>query len=227
MQGLGDFFCIMERDFLGLSDEEDLHGDGRWETREIIVLGEVPINMFDGGPVDRKSSEGGVMPIPYMLFLAWHDLNAELTIGETDERKNTGFMNNRLRALGVRETMRDRYMTVPFGVDTCHLTAEELPVNGGVIPLIDSNIIMDHLMEDRVLNEGFWEVNADVYAKDKILVSVLAEETVFAAGEGEFAEEAFGVREADGDGRELPAEKAGIEVVKTGLYVRDSGGQLN
>ena len=28
MQGLGDFFCIMERDFLGLSDEEDLHGDG-------------------------------------------------------------------------------------------------------------------------------------------------------------------------------------------------------
>ena len=224
MQGLGDFFCIMERDFLGLSDEEDLHGDGRWETREIIVLGEVPINMFDGGPVDRKSSEGGVMPIPYMLFLAWHDLNAELTIGETDERNNTSFMNDRLRALGVRETMRDRYMTVPFGVDTCHLTAEELPVNGGVIPLIDSNIIMDHLMENSVLNEGFWEVNADVYAKDKILVAVLAEETVFAAGEGEFAEEAFGVREADGDGRELPAEKAGIEVVKAGLYVRDSGG---
>ena len=224
MQGLGDFFCIMERDFLGLSDEEDLHGDGRWETREIIVLGEVPIDLRNGGAVVRKGSEGGVMPIVHMLRLAGHDLNAELTIGETDERNNTSFMNDRLRALGVRETMRDRYMTVPFGVDTCHLTAEELPVNGGVIPLIDSNIIMDHLMEDRVLNEGFWEVNADVYAKDKILVSVLAEETVFAAGEGEFAEEAFGVREADGDGRKLSAEKAGIEVVKAGLYVRDSGG---
>ncbi len=79
-------------------------------------------------------------------------------------------------------------------------------------------------MEDRVLNEGFWEVNADVYAKDKILVAVLAEETLLAAGEGEFAEEAFGVGEADRDRRELPAEKAGIEVVKTGLYVRDSGG---
>jgi len=224
MQGLGDFFCIMERDFLGLSDEEDLHGDGRWETREIIVLGEVPIDLRNGGAVVRKSSEGGAMPIVHMLRLAGHDLNAELTIGETDERKNTGFMNNRLRALGVRETMRDRYMTVPFGVDSRHLTAEELPVNGGVIPLINSDIKMDHLMEDRVLNEGFGEVNADVYAKDKILVAVLAEETVFAAGEGEFAEEAFGVREADGDGRELPAEKAGIEVVKTGLYVRDSGG---
>ena len=224
MQGLGDFFCIMERDFLGLSDEEDLHGDGRWETREIIVLGEVPINMFDGGAVVRKGSEGGVMPIPYMLVLAGHDLNAELTIGETDERNNTGFMDDRLCSLGVRKTMRDRYMTVPFGVDTCHLKAEELPVNGGVIPLIDSNIIMDHLMEDRVLNEAFGEVYADVYAKDKILVSVLAEETLLAAGKGEFAEEAFGVGEADGDGRKLSAEKAGIEVVKAGLYVRDSGG---
>ena len=132
MQGLCDFFCIMERDFLGLSDEEDLHGDGRWETREIIVLGEVPINMFDGGPVDRKSSEGGVMPIPYMLVLAGHDLDANLPIGETDERNNTGFMNDRLRALGVRKTMRDRYMTVSFGVDSRHLTAEELPVNGGI-----------------------------------------------------------------------------------------------
>ena len=224
MQGLGDFFCIMERDFLGLSDEEDLHGDGRWETREIIVLGEVPIDLRNGGAVVRKGSEGGAMPIVHMLRLAGHDLNAELTIGETNDSYNTGFMDDRLCSLGVRKTMGDRDMTVSFGVDTCHLTAEELPVNGGVIPLIDSNIIMDHLMEDRVLNEGFWEVNADVYAKDKILVAVLAEETVFAAGEGEFAEEAFGVGEADGDGRKRPTEKAGVEVFKAGLYVRDSGG---
>ena len=94
MQGLGDFFFIMERDFLGLSDEEDLHGDGRWETREIIVLGEVPIDMRNGGAVVRKGSEGGVMPIPNMLGLAGHDLDANLPIGETDERDNTGFMNN-------------------------------------------------------------------------------------------------------------------------------------
>ena len=224
MQGLGDFFCIMERDFLGLSDEEDLHGDGRWETREIIVLGEVPIDLRNGGAVVRKGSEGGAMPIVHMLRLAGHDLNAELTIGETNDSYNTGFMDDRLCSLGVRKTMGDRDMTVSFGVDTCHLTAEELPVNGGVIPLINSDIKMDHLMEDRVLNEGFGEVNADVYAKDKILVAVLAEETVFAAGEGEFAEEAFGVGEADGDGRKRPTEKAGVEVFKAGLYVRDSGG---
>lgn len=115
-------------------------------------------------------------------------------------------------------------MTVAFGVDTCHLMAEELPVNGGVIPLIDSNIIMNHLMEDRVLDERFGKVYADVDTEDEVFIAVLAEETVFAAGEGEFAEEAFGVGEADGDGRELSAEKAGIEVVKAGLYVRDSGG---
>ena len=132
MQGLGDFFRIMERDFLGLSDEEDLHGDGRWETREIIVLGEVPIDLRNGGAVVRKGSEGGAMPIVHMLRLAGYDLNAELTIGETDERNNTGFMNDRLRALGVRKTMGDRDMTVPFSVDSRHLTAEELAVRGGV-----------------------------------------------------------------------------------------------
>ena len=132
MQGLGDFFCIMERDFLGLSDEEDLHGDRRWETREIIVLGDVPIDLRNGGAVVRKGSEGGAMPIVHMLRLAGHDLNAELTIGETDERNNTGFMDDRLCSLVVRETMRDRYMTVSFGVDSRHLTAEELPVNGGI-----------------------------------------------------------------------------------------------
>ena len=224
MQGLGDFFCIMERDFLGLSDEEDLHGDRRWETREIIVLGDVPIDLRNGGAVVRKGSEGGAMPIVHMLRLAGHDLNAELTIGETDERNNTGFMNDRLCSLVVRETMRDRYMTVSFGVDSRHLTAEELPVNGGVITLIDSNIIMNHLMEDRVLDERFGKVYADVDTEDEVFIAVLAEETVFAAGEGEFAEEAFGVREADGDGRKRPTEKAGSEVVKTGLYVRDSGG---
>ena len=132
MQGLGDFFCIMERDFLGLSDEEDLHGDGRWETREIIVLGEVPIDLRNGGAVVRKGSEGGAMPIVHMLRLAGHDLNAELTIGETNDSYNTGFMDDRLCSLGVRKTMGDRDMTVSFGVDTCHLTAEELPVSGGV-----------------------------------------------------------------------------------------------
>ena len=132
MQGLGDFFCIMERDFLGLSDEEDLHGDGRWETREIIVLGEVPIDLRNVGAVVRKGSEGDAMPIVHMLRLAGHDLNAELTIGETDERNNTGFMDDRLSSLVVRETMRDRYMTVPFGVYSRHFAAEELAVRGGV-----------------------------------------------------------------------------------------------
>ena len=94
MQGLCDFFCIMERDFLGLSDEEDLHGDGRWETSEIIVLGEVPIDLRNVGAVVCKGSEGGAMPIVHMLRLAGHDLDANLPIGETDERDNTGFMNN-------------------------------------------------------------------------------------------------------------------------------------
>ena len=82
-------------------------------------------------------------------------------------------------------------------------------------------------MEDRVLDERFGKVYADVDTEDEVFIAVLAEETLLAAGKGEFAEEAFGVGEADGYGRKRPTEKAGVEVVKAGLYVRDSGGQLN
>ena len=52
---------------------------------------------------------------------------------------------------------------------------------------------MDHLMEDRVLDERFGKVYADVDTEDEVFIAVLAEEALFAAGESDFAEEAFGV----------------------------------
>ena len=45
-------------------------------------------------------------------------------------------------------------------------------------------------------------------------------------GEGEFAEESAGMGKLDGNGRERPAEKAGVEVVKAGLDVRERGEHL-
>ena len=42
--------------------------------------------------------------------------------------------------------------------------------------LIDRDIIMDHLMEDGVLDEVFGEVDARVDAEDEVLVSDRSEE---------------------------------------------------
>ena len=46
-------------------------------------------------------------------------------------------------------------MTVSFGINPLHLGAEEFAVCRGVTELVDGDVIMDHLMEDRVLDELF------------------------------------------------------------------------
>ncbi len=57
-------------------------------------------------------------------------------------------------------------MPVAIGIDARHLTAKEPAVRGCVTKLIDRDIIMDHLMEDGVLDEVFGEVDARVDAED-------------------------------------------------------------
>ena len=174
----------------------------------------------------RKNAEGFAMPGANMLRLVRHDLNPYSTIGELNDSKSASLMDERLSPLIVRETMRDGDMSIAFRIDTRHLAAKELAVGGGVTKLVDRNEIMDHLMEDGILNEFFWQVDADVDAEDEIFVAVATEKALFAAGEGEFAEETFGVGEADGDRRALPAEEAGVVLVKTGLYVRNRWDQF-
>lgn len=53
------------------------------------------------------------------------------------------------------QAVRDSDMTIPLGVDALHLPAEEFAVGGGVVELVDGDVIMNHLMEDGILNEFF------------------------------------------------------------------------
>ena len=101
-------------------------------------------------------------------------------------------------------------MPVAIGIDARHLAAKEPAVGGGVAKLIDRDIIMDHLMEDGVLDEVF---------------SDRSEEPRAAAGKGHFAEEGARVREFDRDRRQGRSKETGVELIKAGLYVRDGGGQ--
>ena len=112
-------------------------------------------------------------------------------------------------------------MTGSFGVDTLHLLTEKATVGGGVAELIDSDVIMDHLMENGIFDEGFGQVNAGVDTENKVLVPGRAEEPGAMFGEGEFAEESAGMGELDRDRRERPAEEACVVFVKAGLDVGD------
>ena len=117
-------------------------------------------------------------------------------------------------------------MAVAFRIDARHLTAEELPVRGSVTELVDGDVVMDHLMKDGVLDECFRQVDAGVDAEDKVLVSVASKESLLAPDKGEFAEEALRVGEFDRNRRKRTAKETGVEVVKTGLDVRNRWFQI-
>ena len=135
------------------------------------------------------------------------------------------FFRIEFEKLLLGEAVRDGYMSVTVGIDARHLAAEEPAVGGGVAKLIDRDIIMDHLMEDGVLDEVFREVDARVDAEDEVLVSDRSEEPRAAAGKGHFAEEGARVREFDRDRRQGRSKETGVELIKAGLYVWDRRGQ--
>ena len=230
--------CSCERYLCRILNQIDLQGNGRRETGKIIVIREEPLDIDDfwlasGGPIE--SSESSAMPVLNMVRSVGNYLDARPTVSETDESNSTRLMNNSLRALLIRKAMRYGNMTISLGIDTRHLTAEELSMGGSVPKPVDGDIIMNHLMDDGILNEFFGQVNAGIDAKDEVLVAAAlsrrsrAEQPCgkrrLAACEGEFAEEALGVREPDGHRRESTAEKTGVVLVKTGLYVRDRRNQ--
>ena len=116
-------------------------------------------------------------------------------------------------------------MTVAFGVDALHLPAEEFAMRRGVMELIDSDIVMNHLMEDGILNELLGHIKTGVDAEDKMVIGPRTEEPFAMFDEGEFAEESAGIGEFNRDRRQGTAEKAGIELIKTGLDVINRGDQ--
>lgn len=67
-------------------------------------------------------------------------------------------------------------MTVAFGVDTLHLLAKKAAVGRGVAEVVESDVIMDHLMENGILHQLFGQIKAGIDTEDEILVSNGAEE---------------------------------------------------
>ena len=132
--------------------------------------------------VDREASLSHFVPIPDVLLLGRNDIDTGFAVRESDDSEDAGLVNDSLRFFGVREAVGDCDVAVTFGIDTRHLAAEELTVNGGVAELVDSDVIMNHLMEDGVFDESFGKVDTNVDTEDEVFVAVSAEEALLAAG---------------------------------------------
>ena len=137
------------------------------------------------------------------------------------------FFRIEFEKLLLGEAVRDGYMSVAIGIDARHLAAEEPAVRGGVAKLIDRDIIMNHLMENGVLDEVFGQVDASVDTQNEVLVARRAKEPGAMLGKGQFAEERAGMGELDRDRRQGASKETGVELVKAGLYVRDRRGHVN
>ena len=175
---------------------------------------------------DREASLRHFMPVGDMLGIVRDHFDAGLAVGEMHEGEDAGFMDDGLGFFGFGEAVRDGDVAVAFSVDTRHLAAEELAVCGGVAELVDGDEVMDHLMDDGVLDEVFRQINAGIDAENKVLILIAAKQTLLAASEGDFAQKAFGVGQSNRYRRKLPTKEAGVVVVEARLYVRDGGDQL-
>ena len=80
------------------------------------------------------------------------------------------FFGIEFEELVLGEAIRDGYMAVAFGVDTLHLAAEKAAVGRGITELVDSDIVMNHLMEDGIFDKVFGQVDTGIDTEDEVIV---------------------------------------------------------
>ena len=180
-------------------------------------VGIVRLAPFDA--VDGEMTHGHLMPVADMFFLIGHDLHAQLSIRKMYDRHRAFLMDRGLRFLRFIEAMGDGNMPMPLFVDTHHFCTKKTTVRRGVFPLIDSDIVMNHLVQDRVLHQVFRQVNPYIDAQHKILISVPAEEALPLAYKRHFSQESFRMTELNRQGRQRPIKILPVVLLKSRLYV--------
>jgi len=88
-----------------------------------------------------------------------------------------------------------------------------------VVKLINRYIIMNHLMQNRILDERLRQVNPRVDAEGEIFVPVTPEKALPAPHKSNLAEKAFGMTQFNRNRRQRATEKPGVVLIKTRLYV--------
>ena len=116
-------------------------------------------------------------------------------------------------------------MPVSLLVDPLHLTAEELAVRGGVTQMVHGDVIMNHLMENRILDEFFGKIETRVDPEFEVRVPPFAKEPCPMLDKRHLSKERTGIGELDRYRRQRSVEITDVILVKTGLYVINRGNQ--
>ena len=116
-------------------------------------------------------------------------------------------------------------MPVSLLVDPLHLTAEELAVRGGITQMVHGDVIMNHLVQDCVLQQLFRQVETCVDTQFEVRVPPFAKEPCPMLDKRHLSKESTGIGELDRYRRQRSVEITDVILVKTGLYVIDRGNQ--
>ena len=116
-------------------------------------------------------------------------------------------------------------MPVSLLVDPLHLTAEELAVRGGITQMVHGDVIMNHLVQDCVLQQIFGQVETCVDTQFEVRVPPFAKEPCPMLDKRHLSKERTGIGELDRYRRQRSVEITDVILVKTGLYVINRGNQ--
>ena len=110
-------------------------------------VGEVPSEILNG-----KMSKRSAMETQDMRHLLRYHLNTHVAVLEICHADHTRLsFPLRLLALLGREAMGNTDMP-PLSIQASHLRSEKATMRGGVLQLVDRDIIMNHLVENDVLH---------------------------------------------------------------------------
>ena len=158
---------------VGGIDALDAGAHGNGEEGEERIDGEIPGDGCDEWGRGETSVHG-----ENALLDARDGFDVVVAVGhgEDGEDARTGLRADDLQAFFAGGAVGDSQVATETGVDVIHHLPESSAVGGGVVDLIVSDVVVDHLMDDGVLEFGFIEIEALAYTQPEIREMLLAKE---------------------------------------------------
>ena len=166
---------VVERESMWVFDNTDTQGGRGREAPEEWVGTLIPLyrlnDILCGHEARSKTIQSQLIPLCDMCLR--NDLNAHFAVCERDECEEPLFVHNRLQFFLFCEAMRNGYMPIAGLVNTRHFLSKEFTMRARVFPLIDSNIIVNHLVQNSVFNHFFWQIYTHIDTKGEVGILVL------------------------------------------------------
>ena len=100
------------------------------------------------------------------------------------------------------------------GIDTRHLLAEKAPMGRGILPLVESDEVVNHLVEDSIFEHLLGQVYACVDTKDEIGITPFAAEESALLAEADLSEEGLCIAQFDGNHWQSVSEYQSVKLLE-------------